>query len=108
MENIDSVVKLVKDNSAVIGKSAVISKLKNGKIENIFLSKNCPEEFEEEIKEVSDDVKITRFNKSGEEIGGTVRVGGKRGGSRVASELHDLSGGRGFGAPHGEPGIAGQ
>ncbi|MCK4669784.1 MAG: ribosomal L7Ae/L30e/S12e/Gadd45 family protein [Nanoarchaeota archaeon] len=52
-----------------IGTEATLKNLRQGNLEKVFITKNCPEKVRDDIKDFKEDVEIVELDKTNEELG---------------------------------------
>ena len=63
--------KALQENKVIIGMDRVLKKLRIGKLQRVYLSSNCPENFKEDIKHLGKihKIEIIEAKKDNEELG---------------------------------------
>ena len=63
--------KLLKENKVILGKNQVMRNLKLGRLKQVYLSSNCPNDTKEDIKHYAkiNNVKINELSEDNEKLG---------------------------------------
>lgn len=71
MASIDEIKKAIKEKKAIIGTDETIKNLKIGKVEQVFLTSNCPEDVKEDIMYYSklSKAKVVMLKQPNDELG---------------------------------------
>ncbi|MBW3010719.1 ribosomal L7Ae/L30e/S12e/Gadd45 family protein [Candidatus Woesearchaeota archaeon] len=66
---IDELKERIEKKLVTIGTESTLKNLREGNLEKVFITKNCPEDVREDIKDFSEEVEIVELDKTNEELG---------------------------------------
>ncbi|MBW2994974.1 ribosomal L7Ae/L30e/S12e/Gadd45 family protein [Candidatus Woesearchaeota archaeon] len=69
MSELDELRKGIEKETVTIGSKTTMLNLKIGKIEKIFITKNCPKEVRDEIKHTAEKTKVVELDMLNSELG---------------------------------------
>jgi ribosomal protein L30E len=61
MSDLDEIRKRIEKGTVTIGTKTTLNNLKVGKLEKIFVTKNCPKHVKEEIKHLADKTEVAEL-----------------------------------------------